>query len=96
MAKQETLPGVPGPKPRKIVDALESQCLARDKLAGKRTAIGDQVGVASDKIQELLAEHKLDVYTYEDDNGVLQDVVNEVKLKNHKSKLNPKKKKGDE
>lgn len=96
MAKQADLPGVPGPVKRKVIDVIESACLERDKLAGKRTALSDQIAVKSDKIQELLTEHKLDVYTYEDDNGVLQDVVRKSTLRKIKSKSNPKKRKGDD
>jgi hypothetical protein len=97
MAKQPDLPGIPSATKRKIIDAIETACLERDKLSGKRTRISDDIAIKSDKIQELLVEHKLDLYTFEDDNGVLQDVFRENTLKKRKSKLNPKKsKKGDE
>ncbi len=97
MAKQENLPGVPAPAKRKIIDSLEELGLDRDKVAGKRTALGDQIATINDKIQEELAERKLDLYTYEDNNGVLQDLVRETALRKRKSKLNPKKsKKADE
>lgn len=97
MAKQIDLAGIPSATKRKIIDAIETACLERDKLSGKRTRISDDIAIKSDKIQELLVEHKLDLYTFEDDNGVLQDVYRENTLKKRKSKLNPKKsKKGDE
>lgn len=93
---QETLPGVPGPAKRKIVDAIEELCLDRDKQAAKRTAISDKVAELGAQIQAKLAEHKLEVYTYEDSDGILQDVYAEPQLKRRKSKLNPKKSKGEE
>jgi hypothetical protein len=95
--EQEVLPGVPGPAKRKVIDAIEDLCLERDKLAGKRTALSDKIAEMGEAIQAKLVEHKLEVYTYEDANEVLQDVFAEPKLKRVKSKLNPKKsKKGDE
>jgi hypothetical protein len=94
--EQLGLDGVPQPPKRKVIDRIEDKCLERDKLAGKRTAIGDKIAELSDEIQKDIDEEKLEVYTYEDANGVLQDVLNERKLKKRKSKLNPKKKKGDE
>lgn len=95
--EQQGLPGVPQAPKRKIVDAIEDKCLERDKLAGKRTALSDKIAEQSADIQALLVEHKLESYTYEDSNGVLQDVIRETALKKRKSKLNPKKsKKADE
>ncbi len=98
MAKQEqeALPGIPQPPKRKVIAALEDLCLKRDKLAGKRTALSDQVAEIGAEIQAKLVEQKLELYTYEDDSGVLQDVNLEAALKKRKSKLNPKKKKGEE
>jgi hypothetical protein len=96
-AEQAGLPGIPQAPKRKVIEALEDLCIKRDKLAGKRTAISDQVAGMGAEIQAKLVELKLELYTYEDDNGVLQDVFAEAKLKKHKSKLNPKKaKKEDE
>lgn len=96
-AEQAGLPGIPQPAKRKVIDAVEDKCLERDKLSGKRTAIGDKIAEQTAEIQALLVEYKLEVYTYEDANGVLQDVIRETALKKRKSKLNPKKsKKGDE
>lgn len=100
MAKPEQtgLPGIPQPAKREVIDAIEDKCVERDKLAGKRTALSDEIAVHSTEIQDLLVENNLDVYTYEDSNGVLQDVIRETALKKRKSKLNPKKSKkgGDE
>lgn len=95
-AEQLGLEGVPQPPRRKIIAALEDLCLDIDKLAGKRTAISDKIAVENQRRQEMLVEHKLTLYTYEDNNGVLQDVTLESALKKRKSKLNPKKKKGEE
>lgn len=93
--EQEGLPGIPQPPKRKIIRRIEDKCLERDKLAGRRTAISDEIAELSAKIQEDLTREELEVYTYEDDNGVLQDVANERALKKRKSKLNPKKQKKD-
>lgn len=95
-AEQAGLPGIPQAPKRKVIDALEDLCLRRDKLAGKRTAMSDQVAEMGAEIQAKLVELKLELYTYEDDSGVLQDVLAEAKLKKRKSKLNPKKSKKDE
>jgi len=95
-AEQAGLPGIPQAPKRKVIDALEDLGLKRDKLAGKRTALSDQIAEMGEQIDQALAEHKLDVYTYEDDNGVLQDLKRTSKVVKIKSKLNPKKsKKGD-
>lgn len=98
MAKQEQegLPGIPQPPKRKVIAALEDLCLGIDKLAGKRTAMSDKIAEENQKRQEMLLEHKLEVYTYEDASGVLQDITLEAALKKRKSKLNPKKKKKGE
>lgn len=94
---QEVLPGVPGPPKRKIIDELEDISLEIDKMSGKRTAQSDAIAEKMAERQELIAKHKLEVYTYQDANGVLQDVYLETVSKKRKSKLNPKpKKKGDE
>lgn len=96
-AEQLGLDGVPQAPKRKIIRRIEDKCLERDKLAGRRTAISDEIAELSAKIQEDLTKEEIDLYTYEDDNGVLQDVVSELALKKRKSKLNPKKsKKSDE
>jgi hypothetical protein len=97
MAKEQPgLPGILQAAKRKIIEAIEDKCLERDKLAGKRTAMSDKVAEQWAEIQALLVEHKLEVYTYEDASGVLQDVTRESVLKKRKSKLNPKKAKKDE
>ncbi len=96
-AEQQGLPGVPQPAKRKVIAAIEDLCLERDKIGGKRTALSDKISELGEHIQAQLVEHKLEVYTYEDASGVLQDVYAEPMLKRRKSKLNPKKsKKGDE
>lgn len=95
--EQEVLLGVPGPAKRKVIPKIEDKCLERDKHAGKRTAISDKIAEIEADIQADIVAAKLDLYTYENSDGVLQDVFNEMKLKKRKSKLNPKKaKKGDE
>jgi hypothetical protein len=99
MAKQEQegLPGIPQKPRRKVIEEIEDLCLDIDKDAGKRTAISDRIAEKNKTRDDMLVKHKLDVYTYEDANGVLQDVQRETVLKKRKSKLNPKKsKKGDE
>lgn len=95
-AEQIGLPGVPQPPKRKVITALEDLCLKIDKLAGKRTAISDDIHEHNQLRQKMLVEHKLEVYTFEDDSGVLQDVYLETAVKKRKSKLNPKKSKKDE
>ena len=96
-AEQLGLDGVPQAPKRVIIDEIEGLCDDRDKLAGKRTAISDKIAEVGEQIQLALIAHKLAVYTYEDANGVLQDVFAEPKLRRVKSKLNPKKsKKGEE
>lgn len=95
--EQEVLPGVPGPAKRKIIRRIEDKCLKRDELAGKRTAISDEIAEINAAIQADLAKEELAFYTYEDASGVLQDQTREETLKKRKSKLNPKKaKKGEE
>lgn len=89
--EQEGLPGIPQATKRKIIDEIEELCLQRDKKAGKRTALSDEIAGLGEQIQAKLKEHKLEVYTYQDDNEVLQDVFREEALKKRKSKLNPKK-----
>lgn len=99
MAKQDQagLPGIPQAPKRKIIDELENISLEIDKMCGKRTAQSDAIAEKMAERQEMLVKHKLQVYTFEDDNGVLQDVVLEQTTKKRKSKLNPKKsKKGEE
>ena len=93
---QETLPGVPGPAKRKIIDAIEDLCLERDKLCGKRSKVAQEIADKNSEIQKKLAEHRLSLYTYMDANDVLQDVELEEVLKKRKSKLNPKKAKAED
>lgn len=94
--KQEGLPDIPQAPKRKIIPRIEKKCLERDRLAGERTAIGDQIKEIDVNIQKDIDDEKLDLYTYKDAKGVLQDVLNERKLKKRKSSMNPKPKKGDE
>lgn len=91
--EQADLPGIPGPPKRKIIDEIEDISLEIDKMAGKRTAMSDAIAEKVEKRLQMIREHKLAVYTYEDANGVLQDVVLEDRTKKVKSKLNPKKQK---
>lgn len=93
---QEGLPGIPQAPKRKVIDVIEDKLLERDKLAGKRTAISDKIAETAKEIDELLIEHKLTVYTYENADGILQDWTLKTAGKRVKSKLNPKKKKGAE
>lgn len=88
--EQEVLPGVPGPAKRKIIDEIEDISLEIDKMAGKRTAISDAIAEKARERQEMLVKHKLPLYTYENGDGVLQDVYLETVTKKRKSKLNPK------
>lgn len=85
-AEQAGLPGIPQPERRKVIDAIEECFLDRDKLAGKRTAMSVKIAEKWAEGQALLGEHKLDVYVYEDANGVLQEVRREAVLKKRKSK----------
>lgn len=95
--EQEGLPGIPQPPKRKVIDAIEDISLEIDKMCGKRTAQSDAIAEKKAERQELLREHKLKVYTYENADGILMDVTLEEVTKQRKSKLNPKKsKKGDE
>lgn len=95
--EQAGLPGIPQAPKRKIISEIEDKCLEIDKLSGKRTALSDKIAEENELRQKMLRDNKLEVYTYEDDNGVLQDVMLETVLKKKKSKLNPKKpKKGEE
>jgi len=94
--KQEVLPGIPQPPKRKVIDEIEELCLGIDKLASKRTAMSDKIAEEVARRQEMIRERKLEVYTYEDANGVLQDVTLDTVSKKRKSKLNPKTKKGDD
>lgn len=98
MAKQEQegLPGIPQPPKRKVIASIENLSLDIDKLIGKRTAMSDKIAEECQRRQAMILENKLEVYTYEDAQGVLQDVQLEQVTKKRKSKLNPKKKKGDE
>lgn len=93
--KQEGLPGIPQPPKRKIIDEIEELCLNIDKLAGKRTAMSDKIAEEIARRQEMIRGHKLEIYTYEDASGVLQDVTLDTVSKKRKSKLNPKKSKKD-
>lgn len=98
MAKpdQMGLPSIPQAAKRKVIDAIEELCLDRDKQSKKRTAISDKVAEIGAQIQAALLENKIAIYTFEDSDGILQDVFAEPQLKRRKSKLNPKKKKGEE
>lgn len=89
--KQEALPGIPQPKPRKVIEEIEDLCLDIDKDSGKRTAISDKIAEKNEARQQLLLKHKLETYTYERADGVLMDVYIESAVKKRKSKLNPKK-----
>jgi len=94
---QEGLPGIPQPPKRKVIDEIEDICLEIDKMCGKRTAQSDAIAEKVAERKDMIRKHKLEVYTYEDANGVLQDIPLELVTKKRKSKLNPKKsKKGDE
>lgn len=95
-AEQLGLEGVPQPPKRKIIDEIENISLAIDKMCGKRTAMSDAIAEKVGERQEMIRSHKLERYTYEDASGILQDVDLEQVTKKRKSKLNPKKKKGDE
>jgi len=91
--EQGGLPGIPQPpkpQPRKIIQELEDLCLERDRMCGQRTAINDEITGLDDRIQEGLVERDLPVYTFKDDNGVLQDVERIEKLRKKKSATNPK------
>lgn len=88
--EQEGLPGIPQAAKRTVIRALEDLCIERDRMCGQRTAINDEIGAISDKIQEELVERDLQVYTYQDDSGVLQDVDRVEKLRKKKSANNPK------
>jgi hypothetical protein len=90
-AEQQGLPGVPQAPRRKVIEEIEELSLEIDKLAGKRTALSDKIATESERRQEMLVKHKLEVYTYEDASGVLQDVTLETKSRKRKSKLNPRK-----
>lgn len=94
--EQEALPGIPGPPKRKIIAEIEELSLDIDKDSGKRTALSDRIAVKKEKRQEMLVTHKLDIYTYENADGILQDVMLEMTSRKRKSKLNPKKSKADE
>lgn len=98
MAKPDQigLPNIPQAAKRKVVDEIENLCLDRDKQSKKRTAISDKVAELGAQIQAALLEHKIPLYTFEDSDGILQDVFAEPQLKRRKSKLNPRKKKGEE
>lgn len=92
-AEQQGLPGVPQAPKRKIIDELEDISLEIDKLAGKATAASDAKAVKIAERQALIVKHKLTLYTYENGDGVLQDVFLETVTKKRKSKLNQKQEK---
>lgn len=92
-AEQQGLPGVPQAPKRKVIDEIESISLEIDKMSGKRTAQSDAIAEKMAERQAMIAKHKLEVYTYQDADGVLQDVQLETVTKKRKSKLNPKKSK---
>jgi len=96
-AEQQGLAGIPQAPKRKVIDEIEEISLEIDKMCGKRTAQSDAIAGKVAERQEMIRKHKLQLYTYEDASGVLQDVALEEITKKRKSKLNPKKsKKGDE
>ena len=64
--------------------------------SNKRTTISDRIAVKKEERQAMLVKHKLELYTYEDADGILQDVTLETASRKRKSKLNPKKSKADE
>lgn len=92
---QEGLPGIPGPAKRKIIGEIEDISLEIDKMCGKRTAQSDAIAEKMAERQAMLVKHKRDLYTYENEEGVLQDVFLETVTKKRKSKLNPKKPKDE-
>lgn len=91
--EQLGLEGVPQPKKRKVIQEIEDLCLEIDEMCGKRTAISDEIAEKVAERQAMIKAKKLDLYTYQDASGVLQDVFIEEQTKKKKSKLNPKKKK---
>lgn len=93
--EQEALPGIPAPPKRKIVGEIEDISLEIDKMRGKRTAMSDSIAEKVDERKEMLRKHKLGIYTYEDENGILRDIVLEDRTRTVKSKLNPAKPKKD-
>jgi hypothetical protein len=95
--EQEALPGIPAPPKRKVIEEIEDISLEIDKMAGKRTAMSDAIAEKVDERREMLRKHKLGIYTYEDEKGILRDVVLEDRTRTVKSKLNPaKSKKGSD
>lgn len=88
---QESLPGVPGPTKRKVIDEIEDISIEIDKMCGKRTAQSDAIAEKIAERQDMLKKHKIELYTYQDADGILQDVTLESTTKKRKSKLNPKK-----
>lgn len=96
MAKKEQtgLPGIPQAPERPTIEEIEDISLEIDKVSGKRTALSDKIHELKQQRQAMLVKHKLTVYTYENADGILKDVVLEPTTKTVKSKLNPKKKKG--
>lgn len=95
-AEQLGLDGVPQAPKRKIIKALEQIGLDDDELAAKITVLNDERAELRDKANKKLTELELERYTYKRADGVLYDLFNTSVLRKKKSKLNPKKKKGEE
>jgi len=71
--KQSELPGTRRPDEGKIqeaIRALDEALEEFEKAKGKRVKAGQLVKAARDKAQELLREHGLEFYVYEDLGGV--------------------------
>jgi len=71
--KQSELPGTRRPdeaEPPKPIKALDEALEDFEKAKGKRVKAGQLVKAARDKAQELLKEHGLEFYVYEDLGGV--------------------------
>ena len=71
--KQSELPGTRRPDEgeiQKAIKELDTALEEFEKAKGKRVKAGQLVKAARDKAQELLKEHGLDFYVYEDLGGV--------------------------
>lgn len=71
--RQSELPGTRGPNEaevQKAIKALDDALEELEKAKGKRVKAGQLVKAARDKAQELLKEHGLEFYIYEDLGGV--------------------------
>lgn len=91
MAKKQAEP--PGtrrpdePEPPKPIKALDDACEALEKARGKATRAGQAVVEAKKAAQALLTEHGLQVYEYEDPNGVLKKLFSKVQVATCKVKV---------